>query len=754
MPPPASPLILGQHAPPPSPAHPPHAQQSHHTPQQQQAQARAHAQAQAQLLALGAEGRESDAGGASTHAAEDVDAAGGDDDLADDQQQMSDDDEDYEEEEDRASNSSQSCPPSPLASLANASTADANSAVGSGSGVLAGRRKQAASGRRRSVGSSSVHERETSEASGRVYKRPSAKVSQVAGSPAFKKKVGGDGASGAGGSSCHQCKSRRAYMDLTYCTSSLGKKKNAVCRKKFCEHCLKKFYRELPHPPGVGAGGNTTVWKCPSCRKICCCAACRRREMRSDDGTGGAADARDGTQSNDGTPMPTPLYRGESGTTHGRESHMQSSPLQSSSPSPTALSMQRLLLSPTGHPSVPSMSPLPTSSAMAHKLLLANSSMLSTPPHSQHHSHSHHSSHAQHTPGSSLHSSPSPPPPSDHLQLQSTPSTVASAQLASLTALSQAAMHDAPHHPHHSITISLQNHSAHNVSPNHQQQQQTQQHSHQAASSLAGSAGSSPNDLRSATVGAGGAVPSGGHGTPKATSTSLYSHLLLQNGVMLTPRSMPRAALPHAPAPPLSLATLKSSSSGASIGGFLPPPSLTHQRSHGSSGGAPMQLQQAQLDTSQSSNEANDDQSASTSSREEQERMLTAHHHTQQQQATPQQQSILSFIPSMALFYAVSWRPHTHTQSNRSARFRSPAFARRSVGMRRSLTRVVSFCFTCIPRCSVCCQLGELPSVQRDVRSILSAPEGGSNREKLKRIEEVFLNAADKVATEELQLSI
>lgn len=52
---------------------------------------------------------------------------------------------------------------------------------------------------------------------------------------------------GGGGSSCHQCKSRRSFGDLTYCTSSLNKKnKNATCRKKYCEHCLKKFYREPP----------------------------------------------------------------------------------------------------------------------------------------------------------------------------------------------------------------------------------------------------------------------------------------------------------------------------------------------------------------------------------------------------------------------------------------------------------------------------------------------------------------------------
>ena len=79
---------------------------------------------------------------------------------------------------------------------------------------------------------------------------------------------------GKGGSSCHQCKSRRNFTALTYCTSNLDKK-NKSCRKKFCEHCLKKFYKESP--AGIPDKNN---WRCPSCRKICCCAACRRRKQR------------------------------------------------------------------------------------------------------------------------------------------------------------------------------------------------------------------------------------------------------------------------------------------------------------------------------------------------------------------------------------------------------------------------------------------------------------------------------------------
>jgi hypothetical protein len=55
---------------------------------------------------------------------------------------------------------------------------------------------------------------------------------------------------------------------------ALTRCQNKNCRKKFCEHCLKKFYKEGPVPPG------DKTWRCPSCRKICCCAACRRRKMR------------------------------------------------------------------------------------------------------------------------------------------------------------------------------------------------------------------------------------------------------------------------------------------------------------------------------------------------------------------------------------------------------------------------------------------------------------------------------------------
>lgn len=80
--------------------------------------------------------------------------------------------------------------------------------------------------------------------------------------------------SSAAGSSCHQCKSRRNYQDLIFCTNIVDKK-NKSCRKKYCEHCLRKFYQE-----DANDIPDKNSWACPSCRKLCCCAACRRKDHR------------------------------------------------------------------------------------------------------------------------------------------------------------------------------------------------------------------------------------------------------------------------------------------------------------------------------------------------------------------------------------------------------------------------------------------------------------------------------------------
>jgi hypothetical protein len=94
---------------------------------------------------------------------------------------------------------------------------------------------------------------------------------------------GKDKGDGKGGSSCHQCKSRRNFIALTYCTSKLDKK-NKRCRKKFCGHCLRKFYKESAEML------DKNTWRCPSCRKICCCAACKRRKTK-ETGTGESVDS-------------------------------------------------------------------------------------------------------------------------------------------------------------------------------------------------------------------------------------------------------------------------------------------------------------------------------------------------------------------------------------------------------------------------------------------------------------------------------
>ena len=77
-----------------------------------------------------------------------------------------------------------------------------------------------------------------------------------------KKPQSAEASDASGGSSCHQCKSRRGWGDLTYCTSSLNKKnKNAVCRKKYCTHWSAPAHRPHLHrcvPPSAC----TDCWGC------------------------------------------------------------------------------------------------------------------------------------------------------------------------------------------------------------------------------------------------------------------------------------------------------------------------------------------------------------------------------------------------------------------------------------------------------------------------------------------------------------
>ncbi len=78
---------------------------------------------------------------------------------------------------------------------------------------------------------------------------------------------------GGNGSSCHQCKSRRAPADLVFCRAPSHKKPK--CRKKYCRSCLRKFY-------GVKAldAASRRRWTCPGCLDHCSCAACRRQRAK------------------------------------------------------------------------------------------------------------------------------------------------------------------------------------------------------------------------------------------------------------------------------------------------------------------------------------------------------------------------------------------------------------------------------------------------------------------------------------------
>ena len=83
-------------------------------------------------------------------------------------------------------------------------------------------------------------------------------VMQVPSFPSKKKsaskppKGAGSGIEGSeAGSSCHQCKNRRPFNFLSFCSNSAkntdpnNKKVSKICRKKYCDLCLDKFYREI-----------------------------------------------------------------------------------------------------------------------------------------------------------------------------------------------------------------------------------------------------------------------------------------------------------------------------------------------------------------------------------------------------------------------------------------------------------------------------------------------------------------------------
>jgi hypothetical protein len=76
------------------------------------------------------------------------------------------------------------------------------------------------------------------------------------------------------GVSCHQCKSKKLNELLVHCTNIHRKKKDQIpCRKKYCGHCLDKFYPDN----GYTLIDSEHFKLCPSCLGICSCAACKKK---------------------------------------------------------------------------------------------------------------------------------------------------------------------------------------------------------------------------------------------------------------------------------------------------------------------------------------------------------------------------------------------------------------------------------------------------------------------------------------------
>jgi hypothetical protein len=261
--------------------------------------------------------------------------------------------------------------------------------------------------------------------------------------------------------------------------------------------------------------------------------------------------------------------------------------------------------------------------------------------------------------------------------------------IASLTALSQAALRAPAQHesPPHSITISLQNHT-----PMHHPSSTPPHGGHlhqQTASSLASSAVSSPNEMRVGSQGSTGSSGAGSTvttsaaslalqnimGTPKATSTSLYSNLLLQS---MTPRMLPRST----PTGGIGQVPTMQMNGGQSVvqqqqqqqQAML---SLPHHHPPSTSA----RLPQSQIDTSLSSSDINDDTRDTDDSSRGHE---------------------VKASPSFAMLFA----------------------------------------------------LGMLPAVQRDIHAVLSAQDGAKNRDRLRRVEEIFATYAAKVESDEISLQL
>jgi hypothetical protein len=366
-------------------------------------------------------------------------------------------------------------------------------------------------------------------------------------------------------------------------------------------------------------------------------------------------------------------------------------------------------------------------SALHHRLLQANASMLS-PRHQHSFSGAAKSSSSAAAAASTSTPSDSPVPGAD--ASASTHSSTSFHQLTSLAALSHAALRDvSPAHSHSHqqqqqdyITISLQNHPATASAAAAAQQ---------TAGSLVSSAVSSPNEASTAAAMAGisSMRPSGGgNATPKATSTSLYSNLLHGHGVLLTPRST-AAALAGRPgslggsmAPPFSLASAPLNATPR-----LSAALAHHQLHHAAAVGAthaPMAISAVGSTVAGAAVQAAGSTGTTASDN-------TGDNESQHSSSTSSAASATGSDAMLVQQQAVNG---------------TGAVAPSALSSEGGLLSL-------LPSFAMMCALTELPSIRADIQSVMRE-SGGSNRDKLQRIESLLFLAAERVASEELPLQL
>eukprot|EP00743_Colponemidia_sp_Colp-15_P012820 GILK01014706.1.p1 GENE.GILK01014706.1~~GILK01014706.1.p1 ORF type:complete len:194 (+),score=20.08 GILK01014706.1:27-584(+) len=70
---------------------------------------------------------------------------------------------------------------------------------------------------------------------------------------------------------CHQCRAKKHAAQCLNIVSRKAGGRGKLCRKRYCENCLSRFYNE-----DIRRVMTTPEWKCPSCRNECSCTICTK----------------------------------------------------------------------------------------------------------------------------------------------------------------------------------------------------------------------------------------------------------------------------------------------------------------------------------------------------------------------------------------------------------------------------------------------------------------------------------------------